>query len=174
MNYKKLQLFFIMVFASVAFTSAVVVDYGYDGFEDGWNNFQDGWLGPWSHQGNSKIVQSGAFAGGHSLKLRGPYPSNPGIVKRYFNLTTLGNLDHISFYVKVDSFEGDDFASFIVGNDAGYGTYYIFNATLSDGVWRQYDIDLSNFIEGSNPYIEFRAYMNENTDFFNIDEIYIE
>ena len=58
MNYKKLQLFFIMVFASVAFTSAVVVDYGYDGFEDGWNNFQDGWLGPWSHQGNSKIVQN--------------------------------------------------------------------------------------------------------------------
>ena len=67
----------------------------------------------------------------------------------------------------------DDFASFIVGNDAGYSTYYVFNVTHSDGVWRQYTFDLSNFVEGSNPYIEFRALMDSKNDFFNIDEIYV-
>lgn len=173
---KKLGLIVLSVLLSVTLVYAVVIDYAYDGFEDRWNSLESGWLGPWSHQGNSKIVQNNNYLGNYHLSLKGP--DNPsgiqrGIVRRYLNLTTTGNLDEISFYARIAYFERDDFADFRVGGKNGYSTYKRFNVTDSNNVWKFYSFDMTGFVEGNTPYIEFEAFMDSKNDFVNIDEIYV-
>jgi|SRR3989344_1170820 len=170
---------FVLVSLSIVLSLALVyavVDYAYDGFENGWDSSQEGWLGPWSHEGNALIIQHNNYAGDNHLSLKGP--DNPsgiqrGLVRRYINVTTVPNIEEISFYARIAYFEEDDFADFRVGGQNGYSTYRRFNVTDSDNVWKFYSFDMTGFNEGNEPYIEFEALMDSKNDFVNIDEIYV-
>ena len=132
-----------------------------------------GWLSAWTVQGGSDAAvttQNTPFAGVNHLRLR----SSDGYVSRVVNLS--GNSEvHLSFYAKVQSFEGSDSATAQVSPDGtNWTTVKTWTSADSDGVYKLVDIVLSGFSRTSQFSIAFEGNMSSKGDRLLIDNIEVK
>ena len=82
---------------------------------------------------------------------------------------------HLTFYAKVESFEGSDSAAVLVNPDGNWTTVKTWTSADSDGIYKLVDIDLSSFITmTSQVFIMFEGNMNSSSDRLLIDNIEIQ
>ena len=100
--------------------------------------------------------------------------SSDGYVQRDVNLSGQTGV-HLTFYAKVESFEGSDGALAQVSSDGvNWTTVKTWTGADSDGVYRLVDIDLSGFIMTSQFFVAFQGDMSNNGDRILIDKIQLE
>ena len=104
------------------------------------------------------------------MRLRG----SDGYVKREVNLSGKSGV-HLTFYAKVNSFEGSDSARARVStNGVSWTTVKTWTSADSDDVYKLVDIDLSGFSMTSQFVIAFEGNMSSNADRLLIDNIEVK
>ena len=139
-----------------------------DNFNSGTWTGGTGWLDNWTHSGESAIVNTGTpYEGAYHLRLR----SNTGVVKRSVNLSHEINI-YLSFWAKVDSFEGSETATCRVSSDGiTWTTVHTWTASDSDSTYHRYLISLASYEMTSQFWISFNANMGSTTDYFYVDKL---
>jgi len=143
-----------------------------ENWESGGLSGGTGWLGSWlAFGGNDAQVTSGnqPFEGTSHLRLRG----KNGFVMRDVNLSGQTGV-HLTFYAKVESFEGSDSALVRVFSDGNWTTVKTWTSADSDGVYKLVDIDLSGFTMTSQVFIAFQGEMSSFADRLLIDNIEVK
>lgn len=127
-------------------------------------------MNPWTFQGGndtSIVSQNSPFEGTYHLRLQ----SSDGYAQRDVNLSGETGV-HLTFYAKVESFEGSDSALALVSSDGvSWTTVKTWTSADSDGVYKLVDIDLSAFTMSSQFFVAFRGDMSNNSDRILIDKI---
>ena len=140
-----------------------------DDFENGWNSGV-GWKWGWYHQGDSSIVNTGTpYTGNYHLRLR----RANGYVDRAVDLSNIENAK-LSFWAKVNSFEGNDFADVLVLGGNGWYILKQFTPADSDGVYKYYEFDLTQYGLTDTLYIAVDAQMSSIDDMVYFDGLKIE
>ena len=129
-----------------------------------------GWLNAWDTAGGSATqvrTQDGPYAGSEHLRLR----RGTGWASRDVDLSGRGGV-HLQFWAKADGFDPGDTAVVQISPDGeDYTTVKTWTVSDSDGVYRFYDIDLSDFTMTSQFYVAFAANMSGNQPALFLDEI---
>jgi len=132
-----------------------------------------GWLNSWSVEGGNDAMvtsQNGPFEGTFHLRLR----SSDGLVRRDVNLSGKTGV-HLTFYAKVEGFEGSDSAIAKVSSDGtNWATVKTWSSADSDRVYELVDIDLSGFTMSDQFFIAFEGNMNNPSDRLLIDNIEVK
>ena len=144
-----------------------VNEIAYDGFEHGWNGGTGPWNFGWYHSGDSSIVSEGAYLGSNSLRLR----NVDGYVDRQLDLSAYGT-SKLTFYARVDDFEGDDFAELKVKGKGKWNTIKTFTSADSNN-YQYYEFDLTPYRLTGGFWIAFDAEMSDSSDALYIDELRI-
>src|SRR3989344_3485206 len=129
-----------------------------------------GWAGGWWHEGDSTRRQDCVpFEGNYHLRLR----ARNGYVDRSADLSSFSDAK-ISFYSKVNSFEGSDLGVFSVSSDGiNWNNLKTFTFSDSDNSYHYYEFDLATYGLTSNFWIAFDAEMSGTNDYLFIDDIKI-
>ena len=142
--------------------------------EDDWESAGagggSGWLAAWDFQGgnNAVVTTAGAaYSGSYHLRLR----SSNGFASRTVDLSGKSGV-HLTFYAKVDSFEGSDNARVLVSVDGVFWTEVkAWTSADSDNIYKLVDIDLSSFAMTSAFHIAFEGNMSNSADRLYVDNI---
>ncbi|MBU0894108.1 MAG: endo alpha-1,4 polygalactosaminidase [Nanoarchaeota archaeon] len=169
MNKKYLLIFGIFLVVSLlVFVSAesVIAD---DDFESSWSG-GSGWINGWWHEGDSKILTSDfPYEGDNHLRLR----RSNGYVDRSVDLSSYSDAK-IGFWVKIKSFERNDFLDFLVSsNGIDWSVLRTFTPVDSDSLYHYYEFDLTQYGLTSNFYIAIDAEMSGSGDYFYLDDLKI-
>ncbi len=82
-------------------------------------------------------------------------PSSTNLISRAADLAAYQNV-HLRFWARLSSFEQTDWAFVLIGNDeVQWQAVKQFTAADSDGVYHQYDIDLSGIAMSDNFFVGF-------------------
>lgn len=140
-----------------------------DDFESGRWSGGAGWLAAWTNAGDASNTPSGGPHGGsRHVQLR----RSTGYIERSLNLS--GQTDvRLQFWAKVNSFEGQDSDSLLVGPTGSLSTAKTWTAADSDNIYHAYDIDLSTYSMASSFSVAYDASMNATTDYFYVDDIVV-
>ena len=164
---------FLVFILSISFIFAEEGIVANDNFESGnWNGGGGviGWNSGWYHAGDSAIRSDGnSYEGNYHLRLR----KNNGYVDRSADLSSIQNAT-LTFYAKVNSFEGSDFAVFLVSNNGvNWNTLKTFTLSDSDNSYHLYSYDLTQYGLSSNFWIAVDSEMSNTGDYLFIDDIRI-
>ena len=136
----------------------------WDDFESGGWSGGGGWSDVWSHIGRTSVAGSLELQGGSSPLLQ-------GYVERPLDLSGKSNV-HLQFQAKANSFESGDTAKCLIYD----GTWYTVR-TWTDGdddnQYHFYHINLSSYNMSSGFRIAFDADMDQNSDYFYVDDLVI-
>jgi hypothetical protein len=141
-----------------------------DDFESGGFTGGSGWLDNWYYQGHAGVTGSGSpLEGSYHLQLQ----NGDGYVRRSVDLS--GEVDvRLRFWAKADSFESGDSADCLVSsNGIDWQTVHTWTSADSDNVYRDYEIDLTPYSLSGEFWIAFDANMNNNNDYFYVDQLEI-
>ena len=132
-----------------------------------------GWLSSWSTQGGNDTAvttQNSPYEGSYQLRLR----SSDGYASRDVNLSGKSGV-HLTFRVRVNSFESSDTAAVLVSSDgSNWTTVKTYVSSDTSGVYSLEDIDLSGFTMSSQFFVAFEGNMSANADRLLIDSIEIK
>ncbi|MFG0328808.1 MAG: S8 family serine peptidase [Phycisphaerales bacterium] len=142
----------------------------FDGFES--RSFSGGsgaWIGSWFGSGDIRIRwnRDNPHTGSGHVRMR----RSSGYMERAVNLAGATSVK-LTFWSRVESFEGSDDAHVWVSSDAS--NYYIvktFTSADSDGVYRYHEIDLSGFAMTSDFRVVFDPSMSSSGDRWFVDDI---
>ncbi len=137
----------------------------FDGFESGDDSGGFGWLGPW--QSSGPLVASGEDPHEGDWHLVVP-PST--FVYRALDLTAQEDV-RLRFWSRLN-LEGSDRA-FVLISPTEYDWQFVkeFTPVEGDGVYRMYDIDLSEFEMSDNFALGFFSLLGPQSDPWHIDDI---
>lgn len=127
-----------------------------------------GWSEPWYHEGDSNIVSEGEpHSGSYHMRLQ----AIDAWTDRPINLSGYKNA-RLGLYVKVKSFEKDDWAALMIksGNDK-WTTLRRFTQSDANNRYQYYEFDLGPYGLKSDFWIAFETEMDEKNDFLYVDDI---
>ena len=140
----------------------------FDDFESGGFSGGTGWLGPWTNSGDARIrSREGPYSGNYHARLR----RGTGYIETSVDLSGNSNVQ-LSFWAKVYSFEGSDYAEVLVSSDGSTWTVIkTFTAADSDNIYHSYELDLSSFAMSSQFHVAFDAQMSSRGDRWFLDDV---
>jgi len=141
-----------------------------DDFESGGWSGGSGWLDEWTHTGDATIKRTGSpYEGSYHLIMR----DDNSYVKRAADLSGRSGL-HLQFQAKVDRFElGDEMYCKVSPDSTNWTTVKTWTDTDDDDTYHLSDIDLSTYTMSSEFWIAFESGMDNNNDYFYVDDLRI-
>jgi hypothetical protein len=129
-----------------------------------------GWSDAWYHEGRADIISADRpHSGPYHMRLR----TDNAWTDRPLNLSGYNNV-RLGVYVKVKSFEKNDYAEFMIkSGDNGWETLRRFTPSDSDNRYHYYEFDLTPYGLTANVWIGFEAEMSARRDYLYIDDIRI-
>ncbi|MGD0780935.1 MAG: hypothetical protein ABR954_09220 [Dehalococcoidales bacterium] len=142
-----------------------------DDFESGDGTGGSNWVDNWTLSGDAIITSlENPYQGNYHLRLR----NSTGVAKRSVDLSG-AFIVTLQFWAKVNAFEGNDKATCQVSSDnLTWTTVYTWTRALDDNTYHLYTIDLTSFDFTSRFWISFHANMNQNDDYFYVDNINVQ
>ncbi len=141
-----------------------------DGFES--RNFSGGsgaWIGSWATSGDISLRwrRDNPHSGNGHVRMR----RSTGYMERRADLAGASSV-HLTFWAKVNSFEGGDSAAVWFSPDGvNYTNVLTLNSAVSDNQYHYYDLNLSGFTMTSNARVAFDANMSATSDYLWVDDI---
>jgi hypothetical protein len=150
----------------VPFEAVAKDDFNTGNWTDG-----TGWLAGWTHTGNAVLT---TLDSPHSPYYHAYFWNSTGVISRSVDLS--GQIIvHWQFWAKGStSFDPGDTVLFQVSsNGTTWQTVHTFTNVEATGLWRYYDLDISDYNLTGNFWIRYDANQNRDDEYFWVDDVEI-